>query len=114
MSHNRKAISGVESASRKTRRKAGKAGAPVTYGMTTSSGTWRTHLLSAHAEEWAEACKSINATIKSKRAAHLTQGGLNALEDDVQFSPDNFVDACADFVAEDDQVRTHHAYDAVR
>jgi hypothetical protein len=98
-------VDGTGTASRKERRKAGKAGKVVSYGRKTSTGTWRTHLMNEHATEWTAACKSIKAEIKSKRAVHLLPDGLNALEEgSVQFSPDAFVDACAEFVADDDQV----------
>jgi hypothetical protein len=78
------------------------------YGIRTSTGTYRKHLVTYHLEEWVAACKKRNVVIKTdvaKSAAEGLQPDSADANPRKPYSNEAFVDALVEFIVGDDLVR---------
>jgi hypothetical protein len=79
------------------------------YSGTTSSGTLWKHLYTFHVQEWSDECDQLQVTIKSKDAlravaAHRGVRAESQTQQRPKFTPENFVNALAEFLVVSDQV----------
>lgn len=79
------------------------------YKATTATGNLRAHLLSHHADEWVQECKTLQVNLRGKEGeeALAKTTGVSVEhqgEARVPFTQDNFVNGLVQFIVATDQV----------